>query len=373
MQLLNATKMKAGYTLGMQPDGRELLVVVVKGTFAMPRGDQEPVLAEKQAPLVEADVFTGEPGLSAPLYESDYAPRKPRCDVLLNGSAYAPGGRPAERVTVSLRVGSLSKSFVVVGKRTWQPGLLHFSPSRPEPFTVLPISYNNAFGGVDRTAEDPSKHRWYPTNHAGVGYSEHQSMKAMEGQPVPNTEEPGHAITNPNAKYRPMAFGPVGRAWQPRPTFAGTYDQKWLDNAFPFLPSDFKEEYYQAAPADQQMAYPQGGEEVELVNLTPAGRSVFKLAKFDLPIEFTLRDRQRKEVRAVLDTIVMEPDLGRFSMVWRTSLSLRRNIFEVTQVAAGKMSPGWYRARATGKTYCRSLQEMCMAKGFPGWNVVRPT
>ena len=45
-----------------------------------------------------ADTFTGEPGFSAPVYEVDFAPRKPRCDVLLVGSAYAPEGRPATRV-----------------------------------------------------------------------------------------------------------------------------------------------------------------------------------------------------------------------------------------------------------------------------------
>src|SRR5205823_6069892 len=116
MQLLNATKMQAGYTMGTQPDGRELLVVVVKGTFTIPeKKDQEPVLAEEQVPLVMTDVFTGEPGFSTPMYEIDFAPRKPRCDVLLNGSAYAPDGKPIERLTVSLRVGGLTKSFDVVG------------------------------------------------------------------------------------------------------------------------------------------------------------------------------------------------------------------------------------------------------------------
>jgi len=73
MQLLNATKMQAGYSMGMRPDGRELLVVVVKGTFEMSKGAEEPNLAEEQVPLVEADTFTGEPGLSAPIYESDSA------------------------------------------------------------------------------------------------------------------------------------------------------------------------------------------------------------------------------------------------------------------------------------------------------------
>lgn len=59
MELLNATKMQAGYTMGMAPDGRESLVVVVKGTFRIPEEGREPELAEEQVPLVMADVFAG--------------------------------------------------------------------------------------------------------------------------------------------------------------------------------------------------------------------------------------------------------------------------------------------------------------------------
>ena len=159
-------------------------------------------------------MFTGEPGLSAPLYESDYAPRKPRCDVLLNGSAYAPGGKPTERVTVSLRVGSMAE----VVRRSRQSRLevvacCSSTPTDPEPFTVMPISYNNAFGGVDRSQEDPAKHRWYPANHAGVGYHEYLDAEFIDGKPLPNTEETGKKVTDPRGKYRPMAFGPIGRAW----------------------------------------------------------------------------------------------------------------------------------------------------------------
>jgi hypothetical protein len=350
--------MQAGYTLGMRPDGRESLVVVVKGTFTIPADGKEPQLAPEQAPLVEADVFTGEPGFSAPLYESDYAPRKPRCDVLLNGSAYAPGGKPAERVPVSLRIGSLTKAFDVVGNRVWKAGVLYISVGPTTPFTVLPISYNNAFGGVDKAQEDPQKWRYYPANHAGVGYHEYTSGKFLDGKPMPNTEERGVKIANPTGKYRPMAFGPVGRAWPPRPKFAGSYDQHWLDNVSPFLPADFKEEYFQAAPADQQMDYPQGGEDVELLNLTPAGRTAFPLPALEMPVEFALRGGKRQETKPVIDTVVLEPDLGCFTLVWRAGLPLRRNIFEVTQVVVGKMTRGWYRARAAGKVYCRSVREL---------------
>jgi hypothetical protein len=367
MRLINATGMKAGYTMGLQPDGRELVVVVVKGTFTIPEDSKkEPVLAEEQVALVDADVFTGEPGLSAPLYESDYAPHKPRCDILLNGSAYAPGGKPTERVTVSLRVGSWQKSFDVVGNRVWNRGVLLVTPTDPLPFTVMPISYNNAFGGVDRSQEDPAKHRWYPANHAGIGYHEYLEAEFIDGKPLPNTEETGKKVTDPQGKYRPMAFGPIARAWPPRPKYAGTYDQKWLDDVSPFLPKDFDERCYQAAPVDQQMDYPQGGEETVLTNLMPGAPRAFKLPRLDMPIEFTRRDGNRQEMNAVIDTVVLEPDLGRFQVVWRTSLPLRRNIFEVRGAVAGRMSPGWYRARATGKEYYRSLREMVMPKEREG-------
>jgi hypothetical protein len=365
MNLINATKMQAGYTMGIQPDGRELLVVVVKGTFTIPTDEkQEPKLAEEQMPLVMTDVFTGEPGFSAPLYENDFAPCKPKCDVLLNGSAYAPGGKPTERVTVSLRVGSWSKSFDVVGNRVWQAGALCIAVSKPEPFTVMPISYNNAWGGIDKSQEDPAKHHYYPLNHAGVGYHEYTSGKYMDGKPLPNTEESGNKISNPKGKYRPMAFGPIGRAWQPRPNLAGTYDQNWLDNKFPFLPDDFKDAYYQAAPSDQQMDYPRGGEEVELVNLTPQRCPVFRLPRLlGMPVVFFLRTGEMKEVPAAVDTVLFEPDKKRFMLVWSSSLPLRRTIREVRQAALGRTALHWQRIerrekRTIGKRRFKSLAEL---------------
>jgi hypothetical protein len=47
----------------------------------------------------------------------------------------------------------------------------------------------------------------------------------------------------------------------------------------------------------------------------------------------------------VVDTILLEPEKGRFIMVWRASLPLRRNIFEVTEAAVGKPLGHWVRAR----------------------------
>ena len=167
MDFRNATRLEAGYTLGVEASGRELLVVVVKGTFRMPSvlgGSM--TLHEKQVPLVMSDVFFGEPGRSAPKYEVDFAPRKFRCDVLLNGHAYAPYGRPTERVTVSMSVGRWSKAFSVLGDRVWlNDG--HAHATSPVPFVRMPISYDHAFGGVDQYHEDPAQHGAYLRNPSG--------------------------------------------------------------------------------------------------------------------------------------------------------------------------------------------------------------
>jgi hypothetical protein len=64
----------------------------------------------------------------------------------------------------------------------------------------------------------------------------------------------------------------------------------------------------------------------------------------------------------VADTLIIEPDLGRFLIVWRASLSLRMNILEVAQAVVGRMPRAWYRARELGKTWYPSLKELVDAR-----------
>jgi hypothetical protein len=345
MQLVNKTSLVAAFTLAFEPDGRELLVVAIKGTYTMPdRSDDEPLLSDEQVPLVGADEFTGDPGLSAPRYETDFAPRKPRCDILLNGSAYAPAGRPTERVTVGLRVANLTKSFDVVGPRVWQSNLITMSATRPQPFTRQLVSYDVAFGGVDRSNPDPAKHRWYGLNHAGMGYCESANAQDLDRRPPPNTEETGKPVVSPRGKYRPMAFGPIGRAWEPRYKLAGTYDQAWMDMRAPFWPDDLDWRYFQSAPFDQQIGHLIGGEEVVLANLSAKGIERFTLPRVDLPV--LLVHRQSRDVLAdpLADTFVLDPDGRRFTITWRVSHPLQRSIFELKEVIIGerrRREPVW--------------------------------
>lgn len=359
MDLLNSTQMQAAYTQGTDKDARDSLVVVVKGTFIIPLDGSEPKLANMQKPLIMADTFTGEPGFSAPIYEADFAPIKPRCDILLVGSAHAPNGRPVTKLPVGLKVGSMIKTFNVVGDREWDINALSASPGRPRPFVQMPITYDRAFGGLDDFHDDPDQHSAFMPNPVGRGYRRH--LIEIEGKPLPNTEETNQPITSPKGDYRPMSFGVIGRNWLPRYPFAGTYDQNWTDNIFPFLPPDFDNQYFQAAPPDQQMPYLQGGEEVALGNLAPQSTIRFKLPIVDMPIVFFYKKGGKHETSGVIDTLIIEPDAGVFTICWRASLPLKRNMFEIAQVLVGKMSPAWWRARELGKTFYPSLAHLVKA------------
>jgi hypothetical protein len=345
MELINATRMVAGCTMGTEPSGRDLLVVVIKGPFRLPKSGEAVRLHDEQLPLVMADTFTGEPGFSATHYEVDFAPRKQRCDVLLLGSAHAPQGRPATRVAVGVRIGNWTKTFAVVGNRRWQAGIASASPSEPEPFTIQPISYDVAFGGTDQHHDDPAKHAAFMRNPVGCGFHKHLKSEWVDGSPLPNTEEINRPVTVPDGDFAPMSFGPVGRGWEQRSRYAGTYDGEWLEKHFPFLPPDFDEQYYQAAPLDQQLPMPLGGQELSLGNLTPDGVRTFTLPAFDAPINVFPKKGEREDYNAALDTIVFEPDLERFTMTWRATRPLSRNLFEIRQVLVGKRAPVWWQSR----------------------------
>lgn len=345
MELINATRMTAGFNMGLEPSGRELLVVVIKGTFVLPQQGESVRLHDQQLPLVLADSFSGEPGFSAPVHEVDFAPRKPACDVLLNGSAYAPPGRAVTRTRVGLQLGPISKFFDVVGPRVWlaQGGTVR--PSDPQPFARLPISYDQAFGGLDTDSADPAEHDAYPANPVGRGFRRQMRSASVHGRPLPNTEVPGQPVSSPQGAYLPMAFGPVGRGWPQRARYAGTYDQAWLDHHFPFLPPDFDERYYQAAPADQQMPHPQQPLPVRLTNLTPDGLREFTLPCFEAPVHVFPKQGPREDLVARLDTIHFEPDLDRFTMSWRIARPLRKNLHEIAQVLVGRKGPEWWQQR----------------------------
>lgn len=355
MQVWNQTGFPHEFTMGMDKAGHEYVVVVAKGTFDFPETPGGPVRkSETQVPLVMADTFTGAPGYSATLWETDFAFRKPRCDVIANGCAYAPGGRPASRVVVGVKVGAWSKHFEVLGHREWRAVGPIFTATAPEPFLRQPFSYDTAWGGTDRLDPDDKLPASFPANPVGTGWARTKNQSRVPGLRLPNTQAVGEDVRSPFGDYRPMSFGPMGRAWPGRIEHGGTYDQNWTDNVFPFLPADFDERYFQMAPEDQQIEALRGGEEVMLVNLTDNGREHFRLPATALPMTLFSGREKAWQGDVAPDTILLDPENRRFSLAWRISQRIRRTILDFSECWIGPPTQSMLRARATGRAFVRA-------------------
>jgi len=356
VRILNQTGFPTEFTMGMDVAGREYLSLVVKGTYDFPEdGAAEPAKAAEQRPPVRADEFTGAPGYSATLWETDFAFRKQRCDVVAQGAAYAPDGKPAERVRVGLKVGGWSKQFDVVGAREWRVVGPAITATKPYPFRRMAFSYDTAFGGVDRLDPEDETPAAYDANPVGTGFSTVKNQSRLSGLALPNTEEAGQEIRSPYEAYCPMALGPIGRGWPERRRYAGTYDQDWQDNVFPFLPKDFDARYYQMAGADQQIDPPRAGTPVIVAGMTPRGREQFRLPETALPLKVFRGREVVFDDRRLPDTLAFDTEARQVMLTWRIWIPMKRIITEFTEAWIGPPTDAMVRARDGGRAYIRDV------------------
>src|SRR5258705_2813618 len=106
--LRNQTPYKVGRTWGGDKDGVHEWIVAVKGTFDIKTDGRVERAQVQLDPLLAAE-YNGEPGSSSLRYDADLVSVKPTTDVVLNGSAYAPAGRPSKKFFVSMRVNAQDK------------------------------------------------------------------------------------------------------------------------------------------------------------------------------------------------------------------------------------------------------------------------
>lgn len=327
MRLENTTPFPANFTLALDKQGHEQIVLVVRATVTLSPDRTAPShVAPRQLPLIEADVFGPDPAWDAPVFETDFAHFRPRCDVLAQARAHAPGGEPATSVDVGIRLGGWAKKFTAHGSRIWLRGAVGHMPSEKRPFLVQDIGYDHAYGGIDPEADTPALAKTYPDNPVGLGY--YPNSVNREGKPLAQTSEFGADAVSPDGGFPPMAFGPLGRTWMPRRQYAGTYDQVWLDHRVPLLPMDFDDRYFQASAPDQQIPYPAGGEPVELVNLSPEGRLSGQIPRTQIVVTFERKSGRITQRIANLDTVLFLPDDRVMCLTWRTRITAERDLHE---------------------------------------------
>ena len=432
MEFRNFTAFPALAFEGIDQRGEPFHVVALRQTFRL--GSGRPILADDQDPLRLTDTYFGEVGHSAVREESDLCQFKPKCDVMVIGSAHAPAGRSSPRFTVRLRVyrpgeppplppppqglnplmsaspeaihewrqackrqreseppGELliDKTLAILGDREFRRrsalfrgfahicrvaslGLLRpdvWRLTEPQPCDAVRLTPDRAYGGEHRVlagnpaaASVPKGLRlaagdavvpgelvaWtaFAPNPHGVGWAQGWFLRAsnIERIPAPNIEWPsapidtalfrsvaaGHAVT---AAYRePPGFGVRAKTHPDRAKLIGQADGTFASSD-DWLPDGFDFAVWNAAPPNQQIDYPSGGEIVELTNLCApnswgagvdeGGNTRLQFAlPGDRPFVFVrFENGSLGELAAQLDTIVVDTDRGLLSCVWRATLA----------------------------------------------------
>ncbi len=442
MEFVNHTPFPALAFEGIDQFDQSFHVVALRQTLTW-GADGLLIYAEDQEPLCEVDEYFGTLNRSSLRQESDLCHYKPKCDVIVNATAYPPSGTSPRNLTVRLvlslpdtptprperpqglnqfvepDVASLAKWQVAVehaqahqipGRRLIDKTLTvtgerelvrHIWPIRaiaavvracslglftggqwrltsPKPINAVPVRYELAYGGESRiNLNDPQAKRLrkkdrlpaaqtgeqvesaesesslpaavtaFESNAVGRGYAAPWYLRATgrKRMPAPQVEPPEIPFTvakfiraqkskshNPKLVSELVAgLGVRAKAHPERRTLCGTIDQRFAESAA-WLPEDFDFGVWNAAPPDQQTEFLKGDEWVELTNLcAPNSQGARKNNAGDtvLPLKLpghcaTLLVRMQNGTMFFhpmkIDTLILEPEEQKVSVIWRTVL-----------------------------------------------------
>ncbi|WP_437872622.1 DUF2169 family type VI secretion system accessory protein [Sorangium sp. So ce363] len=220
----------AAAAIAWRTQGRHYITVVAKASFAfaidavMWRTDPQEILG--------AEVHHGKNPARSIRWSGDLAPYLGRADVVFTGDAHAPRGTEVQSLPVRLAIYSaggwvLDKRLLVRDKG---------------PFRQIPLVYERAVGGANGW-ENP-----------------------FDGEPM---DGPAN-ILDPQDPARLAGFAPLARAAPVRRRLLGSTPRKALEGPNADIPAGFDWSYFQAAPADQRIAFLQGDEWIVLEHVNPA-------------------------------------------------------------------------------------------------------
>jgi hypothetical protein len=320
--IANKTPFAADHAWVIDQEGNKLWMVVVKATFDVTT-DGRCQLAGFSDPVRQVATPHNEFGTSSLCYEADLLGPKVTTDILVLGDAMAPSGRRVTALDVALQVGPVKKCLRVTGNRIWDSNPFGgVGMSAPEAFERMPVSYERAYGGWDKSSSDEREHRLNARNPVGTGFA--VRIENCKGARLPNVEWPDKMIRSWKDRPEPAGLNVVDCAWSPRRELAGTYDEKWRRQRFPLWAEDFDSRYNNCAPRDQQTpAFLRGGERVDVLNMSPGGRLSFSLPRIELAFRTRLGGK-RIEHAGQLSTVLIEPNRSRFVMTWQTTIVCNR-------------------------------------------------
>lgn len=353
-----------------KPGGQQTIGMLIKRTYVvetdghctLASDDEQEVLSLAEYAYEEVDP----PLVSAIQYGDDTMAFKEATDVVVQGSAQTYGSWKS-RTTVQLQVAGVTREIVVFGDRTGEWTSLGPRFSEPEPFETMPIRYERAYGGLDRTAFErfgipgldelrAARPEWklecktpfhYRRNPAGRGFLIELDRESFDGLAIPNLEYPFDPLRPESLAVGPPLFwmnGPVpagmdwqGGRWFPRVGYLGLtppfeagdgqpaeVQYGWAAPDILDIPSLLKtvghpirSEFTQAASPGLDLPDLGPGEAVELTNMHPAMNVWRVYLPSEVPtVKLALGGKRMDTLDTHLNSVVVRPDADEIVMVW---------------------------------------------------------
>ncbi|HID37520.1 MAG TPA: DUF2169 domain-containing protein, partial [Ghiorsea sp.] len=278
MELINNTDFLLDSYEYLDRDGMEYALILVRGRFKLESAkdsdshDWNLVPDEDQGELFDDDIHYDNDPTASICFEKDRVDFKPTTDVIVNGYAYAPEGKPAKSWLAGIKIGTHEKIVKVYGQRYWEKQGDNWTLSDAEPCQKVALRYENAYGGEPSPDSDPKLTQFNP-----VGKGVFNAKTTEKRRPAHQIEHPDEPIVHINTRYYPQGTGIIHREWQPRKSLKGEVS--------PYITKEMPPEQgenlrgNQAAPFELMMPkYLRGDETILLANLLEGNeRQVIKL------------------------------------------------------------------------------------------------
>lgn len=242
-------------------------------------------------------------------------------DVMVAGSAHAPGGEPVERLSVELRVGTrFSRRIEVFGDRRWQPDGDRLVASDPRPFTSMPLTFARAFGG-EAESEGGHKLPW-PANPGGCGF--YLTAEQAAGSPLPNLEDPSDRISTWSDRVEPLAFDryPADGSLRVMNAVDVHHDRVTPENSHIERVKPLMFNLAHPKLIIEPKRAPSAGDCIEISHVRPDGPLRFRMPDFALHAHLQLEERSHL-YPLHLDTLAIEADAKMVHLGYRVVFRYR--------------------------------------------------
>lgn len=293
-------------------------MIVVKGTYDIV-DERRLSIAEEPEPITVTEEYAGDEASSSLLRAGDLAGFKPRADVAVIGTSYAPRLLAAPSWLTDVRIGDVRKTLRVYGRRTWHRSMgMFWQLGEPEPTVEVPIRYELAYGG---TFDDGHETHVFERNPVGVGYTHGRIPRDHREIPAPQIEDARDPITELGKEHAPAGLGFIARSWEPRLARAGTFDERWEREKWPLPPDDWDDAFNNAAHPD--LIYPgylNGGEPFSALSMTPSGSLGFTVPSEKIDVRYRYRSGDIVTYGTNLDTFVVDLRTNKVLLTYRARL-----------------------------------------------------